>query len=35
MGPNRKDTECEVCGGAVEPLSVGGGRVYLCQVCQR
>jgi len=34
MGPNMKQTACNVCGTPIEKLSVGGGYVYLCSHCQ-
>ncbi len=35
MGPNMKQQPCPVCGTPVEKLSVGGGQVYLCPLCQK
>jgi formamidopyrimidine-DNA glycosylase len=35
MGPNRKNTSCDVCGAGIEALAVGGGRVYFCPGCQQ
>jgi formamidopyrimidine-DNA glycosylase len=35
MGPNMKGKICNVCGSNVEKLSIGGGDVYFCAICQR
>ena len=34
MGPNMKEQTCPECGAVIEKLSLGGGHVYLCPVCQ-
>ncbi len=35
MGPNMKGRICSVCGSDVVKLSLGGGQVFLCPVCQK
>jgi len=35
MGPNMKGKSCPTCGTPIESISHGGGRVYLCQKCQK
>ena len=34
MGPNMKQNPCKVCGSIIKKLSVGGGQVYFCRICQ-
>jgi formamidopyrimidine-DNA glycosylase len=34
MGPNMKATTCVDCDSVIEKLSVGGGQVYYCPLCQ-
>ncbi|MHA2183135.1 MAG: hypothetical protein ACXAAH_17080, partial [Promethearchaeota archaeon] len=34
MGPNMKGKTCTDCGSSIEKLSVGGGQVYYCPLCQ-
>jgi len=35
MGPNMKGEGCPVCGTQIDRLSIGGGQVYFCPVCQK
>ncbi len=35
MGPNMKGQPCLACGGELEKLSLGGGQVYCCPICQK
>ena len=34
MGPNMKGKKCRACGTNIEGISLGGGQVYFCPVCQ-
>jgi formamidopyrimidine-DNA glycosylase len=34
MGPNMRKQKCPVCGTAIEELSLGGGKVFVCSKCQ-
>ncbi|MFX1531239.1 MAG: DNA-formamidopyrimidine glycosylase family protein [Promethearchaeota archaeon] len=34
MGPNMKAKTCIECDSVIEKLSVGGGQVYYCPICQ-
>jgi formamidopyrimidine-DNA glycosylase len=35
MGPQMKGKSCPICSGDVVKLSLGGGQIYLCPVCQK
>ena len=35
MGPKMKGEGCPVCGTQIDRLSIGGGQVYFCPVCQK
>lgn len=34
MGPNMKGKKCRACGTNIERISLGGGQVHFCPVCQ-
>jgi formamidopyrimidine-DNA glycosylase len=34
MGPNMKGKTCSACGTNIEKLSLGGGQVHFCPICQ-
>jgi formamidopyrimidine-DNA glycosylase len=35
MGPNMKEQNCSKCGIKIEKMSISGGHVYICPLCQR
>lgn len=35
MGPNMNGKTCPVCGASIEKLSLGGGQVHFCPMCQK
>ena len=34
MGSNMKNRSCSNCGGAIDQIVLGGGKVYYCRNCQ-